>query len=436
MLMSAPAYPSPLVSPPPAAAPAAPAPVPAVAGTPAGPAPRQPRRKGWWLVLGLLVAAGAGVYFWLRPQAAAWAWYTTPVAVAPLERSVTATGPLTAVRTVAVGTQVSGVISAIYADFNSPVRKGQIVAELDKTILRAALGDASANLEKARVLTLQTQRDFVRAQALYAKSFIARTEYELARNAYQTAVASQHSAQTQQDRARINLGYATITAPITGVVVNRQVDVGQTVAASFNTPTLFTIATDLSQMQVEAAVDEADIGQVKVGQPASFTVDAYPGRTFRGEVRQVRLQPTILQSVVTYTVIIAVPNADRALLPGMTANLTIATARYPAAPTVPAGALSFTPPAEYFSKTGQPAPVRQTRTRGGATVWVVEGKELRPVQVRLGASDGLRTQVQGPLRAGQLVATGQDRGTPKPNSGSLLPAFSGGGPGGRRGPGM
>ncbi|GAB3876559.1 efflux RND transporter periplasmic adaptor subunit [Hymenobacter segetis] len=388
------------------------------------------------MVVGLLVAAGVGGYFWLRPSANPWQWYTAPVAIAPLEKTVTATGTLTAVRKVEVGTQVSGVISAIYVDFNSPVRKGQVIAELDKTSLRSALADATAALAKAQVQTSQTLRDFTRSKALYSKSFISRVEYETARNAYQTALSAQHSAQTQQDRARINLGYATIKAPISGVVVDRRVDVGQTVAASFNTPTLFTIANDLTQMQVEAAVDEADIGQVKTAQPARFTVDAYPGRTFRGQVRQVRLQPTILQSVVTYTVIIGVPNADRALLPGMTANLTIATAQYPAAPTVPTGALSFTPPTNFLNSATRPAPTAKTRSANWGTVWVKEGEELKPVRVRVGASDGLHTQVAGPLRAGQWVATGQNPGKPKPKSGSLVPAFSGGGGPGRRGPGM
>ncbi|MCC3153564.1 efflux RND transporter periplasmic adaptor subunit [Hymenobacter sp. BT770] len=438
--MSAPAFHSQLVKTPPAAAPDTPTPLvaPNEGTSTVEEQPKQPGRTRLWLWLALIVAVGAGVYFWLRPRPTTWKWYTTPVAVAPLEKTVTATGPVTAVRTVAVGTQVSGVISAIYVDYNSPVRKGQVIAELDKTSLRAALNDATANLQKATVQARQSQRDFARSRALYAKSYIARSEFETARNTYLTALANQRSAQTQRDRARINLGYATITAPISGVVVNRQVDVGQTVAASFNTPTLFTIANDLTRMQVEAAVDEADIGQVKIGQPVRFTVDAYPGRTFRGVVRQVRLQPSIIQSVVTYTVIIGVANPDRALLPGMTANLTIATARHPAAPTVPAGALSFTPPTEYLSKTAQPAPAGKARQRGEATVWVQEGTALRPVHVRVGASDGLRTQVEGPLRAGQLVATGQDLGTPKPRSGSLVPAFPGGpgGPGGRRGPGM
>lgn len=382
-------------------------------------------RRAWlWWTLALLIVAGVGAYFWLRPRAMVLTYYTAPVEMQPLDLTATATGKLAPVRTVAVGTQVSGVISAIYVDFNSRVRQGQVVAELDKTLLLAALTDASALLEKAQVLTRQTQRDFARSGILYGKSYIARLDYETARNAYQSAQASERSARTLQQRARVNLGFATITAPIAGVVVARNVDVGQTVAASFNTPTLFTIAGDLTRMQVEAAVDEADIGQVKTGQTVDFTVDAYPDRTFRGVVQQIRLQPVVTQSVVTYTVIITTTNTDLALLPGLTANLTIGTAHYPAAPTVPASALTFAPPVGYQRAGTGPVPA-------GARVWVVRGDSLRPVPVQVGATDGVHTQVRGALRAGEAVATGQNTGKAKPASSNIMSGMSGGTGGGR-----
>ncbi|MFD1469505.1 efflux RND transporter periplasmic adaptor subunit [Hymenobacter caeli] len=385
-------------------------------------------RRPWpWWTLAFVLAAAAGAWFWLRPSAVAWKYYTAPVESKPLDLGATATGTLAAVRTVAVGTQVSGVISALYADFNSRVKKGQVIAELDKTLLLSALADATAVLDKAQVQTRESQREFERARLLYANKVTARVDYDTALTTYQSALASERSARTQQQRARVNLNFATIAAPIAGVVVARNVDVGQTVAASFNTPTLFTIANDLTRMQVEAAVDEADIGQVKTGQPVRFEVDAYPGRAFQGVVQQIRLQPVVTQSVVTYTVIISTTNADLALLPGLTANLTVGTAHYPAAPTVPASALTFVPPAGYLRAGAGPVPA-------GALVWVVRGDSLRPVAVRVGATDGVHTQVRGPLRAGEAVATGQDNGPAKSGTGNLMSGMSGGASGGRRGP--
>ena len=434
LLPAAAALPLVLVPPAPAAAPAptaTPAPTPSLPA----PAPVDTPPTGWlglsrraWLLWALgLLALGAGLYFWLRPAAPIWDWYTAPVENQPLDLSATATGTLAAVRTVAVGTQVSGVIAALYVDFNSRVKKGQVIAELDKTLLRSALADATAVLDKAQVQTRESQREFVRAKLLYNSKVIARVDYDTALTTYQSALASERSARTQQARAGVNLNFATITAPINGVVVARNVDVGQTVAASFNTPTLFTIANDLTRMQVEAAVDEADIGQVKTGQAVNFAVDAYPGRTFRGVVQQIRLLPVVTQSVVTYTVIISTTNADLALLPGLTANLTIGTAHYPAAPTVPASALTFGPPAGYLRAGAGPVPA-------GPRVWVVRGDSLRPVAVQVGASDGVHTQVHGALRAGEQVATGQNTGTAQPASTNMMSGMTGGGGRGSRGP--
>jgi HlyD family secretion protein len=396
-----------------------------LAESPAPGAPNWWRRAWLWWALALLLAAGLGAYFWLRPKAVVWNYYTAPVERQPLDLSATATGTLAAVRTVAVGTQVSGVISALYVDFNSRVRKGQVIAELDKTLLRSALADATAGLDQTQVQTRQSRREFTRANILYKSKVIARVDYETALTTYQSAQASERSARTQQQRARVNLDFATITAPISGVVVARNVDVGQTVAASFNTPTLFTIAGDLTRMQVEAAVDEADIGQVKTGQSVSFEVDAYPGRSFQGVVQQIRLQPVVTQSVVTYTVIITTTNTDLALLPGLTANLTIGTAHYPAAPTVPASALTFAPPAGYLRAGTGPVPA-------GSRVWIVRGDSLRPVPVQVGATDGVHTQVRGVLRAGEVVATGQNQGPAKPASSNIMSGMSGGGGRSRR----
>lgn len=385
-------------------------------------------KRSIFLAVVALALAISALAYWRRPTTPTWQWQLAPVARGTLELHVTATGTLNAVRTVSVGTQVSGPIARLYVDFNSVVKQGQVIAELDKTVLQAALDDAQTSVQKAQVQLQQSQREYDRARELYVNKVSSKADYETATTSYLTAKATLHSAESQLSKARLSLGYATIKAPIAGVVVDRKVAVGQTVAASFSTPTLFTIAGDLTQMQVEANIDEADIGQVKVGQPVSFEVDAFPGRTFAGRVQQIRLQPTTTSSVVTYTVIVRVPNQDRVLLPGMTANLTIRTERHPDALLVPASALVFAPPADYLRHTNQAAPAApapEPEPGDRATVWVAQGQQLRPVAVVLGATDGVTTQVTGPLAAGQQVATSQLAAKASAGT-SLLPSPPGG----------
>jgi len=291
----------------------------------------------------LVLAIGAGGFVLLKKKPAV-TYRTAAVERGDLKVQVTATGSLNSFLTVQVGTQVSGTVSKLFADFNSRVKKGQIVAMLDTTLLFAALQDARASLEKATAQMMLTKHNCERSRGLFAKGLVAQADLDQAISDSSAAASDLSSARAQVDRAKINLNYATIISPINGVVIARNVDVGQTVAASFNTPTLFTISDDLTKMQVQASIDEADIGQVKVGQTVAFTVDAYPSRTFQGTVSQIRLSPTTVQNVVSYTVMVDLDNKDMALLPGMTANVTVDVQTAENVLKVPAAALKFMPP--------------------------------------------------------------------------------------------
>jgi HlyD family secretion protein len=405
--------------------------------------------------LAAIILIGAGAWWYAHRGAEGPQWRTAKVERGPLQVSVTATGTLQAVVTVQVGTQVSGTISAIYADFNSQVKKGQVIARIDTTLLRAALSDALSNLEKANAQARQAEDQRKRTQALFERELVSQSDLDQAVADASVARANLASARAQVERARINLRYATIVSPIDGIVLSRAVDVGQTVAASFNTPTLFTIAGDLRQMQVQASVDEADIGKVAAGQHATFTVDAYPDTVFSGEVRQIRLNPVVDQNVVSYDVVIGVPNPDLRLMPGMTATLSIVTAHKDDVLRVPAAALRFSPPGAQAKGTwtgarktgGSPAgraeegggkpmgrdtgaqgaaypdsgragdTARAAPSRRGGTgksdwgrVWVLEAGTPKPVKVRVGLSDGAHTEVEGPLSAGQDVVIGTETG--------------------------
>ncbi|MDQ3002432.1 MAG: efflux RND transporter periplasmic adaptor subunit [Fibrobacterota bacterium] len=343
------------------------------------------------LVLAAVLAGGGAYWLWGRkPEEVK--WRTGQAERGPLQVSVTATGILQAVVTVLVGTQVSGTVSALYVDFNSQVKKGQVIAGIDTTLLRAALMDARSNMEKVEAQERQAADEMKRAQALFAKGLVSQSEADQAMANARVAAANLNSAKAQMERARINLRFATIVSPIDGIVLSRAVDVGQTVAASFNTPTLFTIAGDLREMQVQASVDEADIGKVKTGQRATFSVDAYPDSLFTGEVKQIRLQPVTVQNVVSYDVVISVPNPNLQLMPGMTASLTIAIARKDDVVHVPAAALQFSPKALMGGK--------------GKRVFVLENGNPKPIEVKIGMSDGSRTEVTGSLEPGTEVLTG------------------------------
>jgi HlyD family secretion protein len=372
-------------------------------------------------------------------------WRTAAVEKGDLNIEVTASGTVNPHSLVAVGTQVSGTISHIFVDFNSRVKKGQLIALLDTTFLQAAVADASATLNKGQAQETLTRRNAERTKNLFDKGLSAQADLDQAAADYEAAKAAISSARAQLDRAKINLAYATIRSPITGVVVNRNVDVGQTVAASFSTPTLFTIADDLSKMQALASIDEADIGQVKIGQQATFTVDAYPDRSFAGTVTQVRLQPTTVQNVVTYTVMIDVDNPDLVLMPGMTANITIAVQQAREVLKVPLAALKFTPPG-FQGKTGvhraggsdsaagmarrpDSANAKDTaRKKDRARIFILEDNKPKLVPVKTGLSNSGYAAVEGNLQAGQLVIVGlntQNNKTPVPQQSPL----GGGAPG-------
>ncbi|MBI3766568.1 MAG: efflux RND transporter periplasmic adaptor subunit, partial [Ignavibacteriales bacterium] len=263
---------------------------------------------------------------------------------------VRATGTINPVQTVQVGSQVSGIISRMFVDFNSEVKKGQIIAVIDSTFLYASVKEAEANLERNQAQVNEAKRSLTRTEELFKKDLVSQADLDAAKTAYESALAQLKQTQAALDRTKVNLRYAIIRAPIDGVVISRDVDVGQTVAASLQTPKLFSIANDLKRMQVEASVDEADIGQIKEGQSVSFTVDAYPYEQFRGSVTQVRLAPVNVQNVVTYTVVIEVPNPDLKLRPGMTATVSVLVDKKENVLRVPTLALRFQPPAEVMEK--------------------------------------------------------------------------------------
>lgn len=371
-------------------------------------------------------------------------WLTLKVSRGDLDVVVTATGTLAADTTLQVGTQVSGTIAMLFADWNSHVRRGQVMAKLDTTFLWASVEVAESNLQKAKVAADQAKVTFDRVKQLFDRNLDSQSDYDTALSTYESAQADVKGAQTALDQAHINLSYATIKAPISGVVVSRNVDVGQTVAAGFNTPLLFTVANDLSRMQVQALVDEGDIGNVKVGQTVTFTVDAYPTDVFMGKVSQIRLQSTLVQNVVEYAVIIDAANSALKLMPGMTANITINVAEAKNVLKVPTTALRFTPPQDYIAQMMKQLPdsikqkFQQRRNQNGGNagsglsggtsgaaggggsnaqtrdltpgsyfkVWVLNGKQIEPVRVLIGLSDGTNTEVQGDIKEGEDVAVG------------------------------
>ena len=322
------------------------------------------------------------------------------VGLSTLENSVTATGTIEAVTSVTVGTQVSGIVNKLYVDYNSQVKKGQVIAELDKTNLLSELNTAKANMASAESQMSYQSANMSRYKTLYKKGLVSADDYENALLTYRQAKEQVASAREQVQRAQTNLGYATITSPIDGTVISKSVEEGQTVAASFNTPELFTIAKDLTNMQVVADVDEADIGDVKVGDRVTFTVDAYPDDTFEGTVKQVRLQATTTNNVVTYQVVISAPNADLKLKPGLTANVTIYTQERQGVLSVPSKALRFTPTAETVGKK-----IKIVDCKGKNKVWTLSNNTLTAHAVNIGQSDGTHTEIIKGIKAGQQVVT-------------------------------
>lgn len=322
------------------------------------------------------------------------------VATHTLQNSITATGTIEAVTSVTVGTQVSGIVNKLYVDYNSVVKKGQVIAELDKTNLISELNTAKANLASTESNLSYQSANMKRYQTLYKKGLVSADEYENALLAYRQAKEQVASSRENVQRAQTNLGYATITSPIDGTVISKSVEEGQTVAASFNTPELFTIAKDLKNMQVIANVDEADIGGVAVGNRVNFTVDAYPDDTFEGVVKQVRLEATTTNNVVTYEVVISAPNADLKLKPGLTANVTIFTKEQANILSVANKALRFTPTKETVGKD-----MKIVDCKGKNKVWTLNGNTLTAHSVNIGQSDAMHTQIISGIKAGQSVVT-------------------------------
>lgn len=332
---------------------------------------------------------------------------TVRVTKGDITRTVSATGTVNPVAMVLIGTQVSGTIKHIYVDFNSPVKQGQIIAEIDPSLFEAQVEQAKANvlaaranLKKAEATLADAARTLERNKALFAKDLIARSELDAAETNYQTALAQVGAAKAQLTQAEAalksaetNLRYTKIVSPVDGVVISRNVDVGQTVAASFQTPTLFTIARDLTKMQINTNVAEADIGKIAVGQDVEFTVDAYPDETFHGKVSQVRLAPINIQNVVTYDVVILVDNPDLKLKPGMTANVSIITAEKKGVLKIPNAALRVT-----LSRLGE-----DQKKPDGQGVWVVEKGKPKFAPVKLGITDGNYTEILSGLEEGQEV---------------------------------
>ena len=322
------------------------------------------------------------------------------VALKTLQNSVTATGTIEAVTSVTVGTQVSGIVNKLYVDYNSQVKKGQVIAELDKTNLLSELNTAKANLASAQSSLNYQAANMERYKTLYKKGLVSADEYENALLTYRQAKEQVASSKENVQRAQTNLGYATITSPIDGTVISKSVEEGQTVAASFNTPELFTIAKDLTNMQVVANVDEADIGNVKEGDRVTFTVDAYPDDTFKGTVKQVRLEATTTNNVVTYEVVISAPNADLKLKPGLTANVTIYTQERSGVLAVANKALRFTPTKETVGKD-----MKIVDCKGKNKVWTLNGNTLTAHPVTIGQSDGINTEITKGLKQGDKIVT-------------------------------
>jgi len=325
---------------------------------------------------------------------------TAKVVKGNIQTSITATGTIEPVTSVTVGTQVSGIVSRLYVDYNSVVKKGQVIAELDRTNLISELNAQKASLASAQSSLNYQQSNFERYKTLYDKGLVSADEFESARLQYEQAKQQVAQSRESVQRAQTNLGYATITSPIDGVVLSKAVEEGQTVAASFNTPELFTIAQDLTNMRVIADIDEADIGGVKEGLRVSFTVDAFPEDTFEGNVTQVRQQATTESNVVTYEVVISAPNVDLKLKPGLTANVTIFTLEKNDVLTVPAKALRFQPN-EALLKEGQTI----EDCEGPRKVWTLEGNVFKAHKVETGTTNGVMTEITGGIAEGTEILT-------------------------------
>lgn len=505
--------PAPTRTPTPSPAPPRPGPRPVQRGLPAN---LGATSKSRYLIVAAIVVVVLLLFWWYRHKEASGAttFRTGTIETGNIQQTVSSTGTLSAVKTVQVGTQVSGQVAAEYADFNDQVKKGQLLARIDPTLQQQAVRDAQAQLEKAQAQLNQAQQEYNRNAPLAQQKFISASEFSTFQVNRSVAIATVKSAQVALDKARQNLSYTNIYAPINGVVVERDVDVGQTVAASLSAPQLFLIAQDLQQMQILAAVDESDIAAIKAGQAVKFSVQAYPNQSFSGTVNEVRLQSKLQDNVVSYTVVVFVDNTNGKLLPGMTATVEFITGSANNVFTVPNAALRFTPSAEDLKASGLPPNAGKDTTRrargaggfggstqagggggagggaggaagggaagatqgggaaragggfgggaGGAagasgasgrtrragggfggfgTIWILDAnKKLKPIRVRIGLSDGQRTQVTAlggqALANGMQVVIGESSPTtaaPAAATSNPLTPQRGGPPGGGRG---
>lgn len=373
------------------------------------------------LIIGVLILLLTGVSYWFYNHSNSQHvphWKTAVIENGKIAVNVNATGSLNAVTTVQVGAQVSGIVSKLFVDYNSVVKKGQIIAKLDTTLLMASMQDAYATMQKARVQMELTKSQFIRMDTLYNEKVASKADYELALSTFKTAEQEFSRAKATYEHEKTNLQYATIVAPINGTVISRNVDVGQTVISSFNAPTLFTIANDLTQMQVLANVDEADIGLIKVGQQTEFSVDAYPYDVFKGVVAMIRLQPIMVQNVNNYTVVINVPNPNLKLLPGLTANITIKITEHQQVNKVPVNAVHFIPNDDLLAEENFNneliTTVEKARIPSNAIpkmgdscfIWLLKDNKLMPVKVQIGLFDGTYLEVQGACKKDDVVVIG------------------------------
>jgi HlyD family secretion protein len=340
------------------------------------------------VIAGIVVIASA--YFWWHkhqlPTAAA-RYKTESVVYGDIAQTVSANGTLNPVVLVSVGTQVSGTVKKLYADFNDHVKQGQILMELDDSLFQAQVKQSQANVASAEATLALATANATRTRDLFAQEFVAKQDLDQAEEAVKAAQAQLDLAHAQLEKDRTNLSYSVIRSPVSGVVVDRQIDVGQTVAASFQTPTLFKIAQDLRHMQIDSSFAEADVGNIREGQAVHFTVDAFPKKSFDGVVKQIRLNPTTQQNVVTYDVVVTVENPEQILLPGMTAYVNVIIASRTNTLLVPDAALRFKPKEAEGAK-GNSRKGKEERPEGDSgTVYTLEGNQLRPVKVRIGITD-------------------------------------------------
>ncbi len=375
------------------------------------------------MLIGVVLAAAvaAGLYLYLKKENGAPRYRTSTIERGAIVDTITATGTINAVTTVSVGSQISGTIRKLFVDYNSRVRKGEVIAQIDPQLLDAAvvqaqgnLDNAKASLMKARISVTDTERTYRRNEELLTNGFVAQADVDTAQTAYDQAVAQVKSAEAAVLQAggalqvaRTNLAYATIRSPVDGIVISRSVDVGQTVAASFQTPTLFTIAQDLTKMQIDTNVDESDIGRAAEGQHVDFTVDAWPEKTFTGKVSQVRNAPIITQNVVTYDVVILVDNRELLLKPGMTANVTIQVKKFENILKIPNAAIRYRPPVEKTKEPERGGGAGRKESPGQRVYRV--GKDGKPaaVLIKTGVSDGTHSELlEGSLKEGDEVITG------------------------------